>query len=719
MSSSQHGNKGLYLVHLSIHGLVRGFDMELGRDADTGGQVKYVVELARALGKHPDVDRVDLITRRVVDPKVEESYSKSIEKLGDKANIVRIDFGPKRYLRKEVLWPYLDELTDRTLQYFRRLGRVPDVIHGHYADAGLAGSKLAQLLGVPFIFTGHSLGRIKKQRFLAHGRSEEFIESRFNMSTRIEAEEEALGNASLVITSTSQERDEQYREYENFHPKRMRIIPPGIDLERFYPYKKNQKRPEFAQELDRFLQKTNKPMILALSRPDERKNITTLVEAFGESEELRQMANLVVIAGNREDIEAMESGPKKVLSKILLLVDKYDLYGQAAYPKKHTAQDVPELYRFAARNRGVFVNPAMTEPFGLTLIEAAATGLPLVATDDGGPREIIGNCKNGVWIDPLDKEGMVRSILSLIRDREVWKQHSRAGIKGVKKYYSWNAHTRTYLKEVRKLIRPAKTKRTTLRLPIIKSKLPVADKILITDIDNTLLGDNEDLQNLIRIMGEMEERLVFGVATGRSLEGALHALAEANVPVPDLMITSVGSEIYYGPKILKDHSWSRHIAYRWNPEAIAQLMEEVPGVELQTPENQREFKLSYNFMPGMFPGVRYVSKLLRRKDVHAKIIHSHGKYLDFLPVRASKGLAIRYLCVRWGVDLQRILVAGDSGNDREMLCGSTLGVVVGNYSPELKNLPATSNIYFATEKYAGGIIEGLQHFGFLEEMEYD
>ncbi len=717
MARVTQGKKGLYLVHLSIHGLVRGFDMELGRDSDTGGQVKYVVELASALGKHPEVNRVDLITRKVLDSKVDESYGKTIEKLGEKSNIIRMEFGPKRYLRKEVLWPYLDELTDRALQYFRRVGMVPDIIHGHYADGGLAGSRLAQHLGVPLIFTGHSLGRTKKKSLQDHGMSEASIESKYNMSTRIEAEEVALGNASLVITSTSQEREEQYREYENFHPHRMRIIPPGIDLNKFYPYKKGLDRPDIAQELDRFLNRPNKPIILALSRPDEKKNITTLVEAYGENQELRQAANLVIIAGNREDIEKMEAGSRKVLTRILLLLDRYDLYGQVAYPKKHSSEDVPELYRFAVRTRGVFVNPAMTEPFGLTLIEAGATGLPLVATDDGGPREIIKNCSNGVLIDPLDKEAMAEALLSFIKDKRTWKKYSQAGVKKVRKHYSWETHTKKYLKELNSMIAPQKD--PDPRLPVLKSKLPVADKVLITDIDNTLLGDRQALKDLLQSMREMEEQLVFGVATGRTLESTLNILTQENVPIPDILITSVGSEIYYGPGILKEHSWSRHISYRWHPEAIARVMEDVPGVELQPGENQREFKLSYNFKTGVFPGVRFVRKLLRQHDLHAKMIHSHNKFLDFLPVRASKGLALRYLCMKWGVDLKKVLVAGDSGNDREMLLGNTQSVVVGNYSSELKGLPDTPNIYFASEKYARGVIEGMIYFGFLEDREHD
>ena len=52
--------EGLYLVLISIHGLIRGGHLELGRDPDTGGQVQYAVELTRALAADPAVDRVDL-----------------------------------------------------------------------------------------------------------------------------------------------------------------------------------------------------------------------------------------------------------------------------------------------------------------------------------------------------------------------------------------------------------------------------------------------------------------------------------------------------------------------------------------------------------------------------------------------------------------------------------------------------------------------------------
>ena len=88
--------QGLYIVLVSIHGLIRADEHELGRDADTGGQIKYVIELAKALSDNKTVERVDLFTRQVFDPKVDKIYSKPVEKINNKTSIIRLPCGPRR-----------------------------------------------------------------------------------------------------------------------------------------------------------------------------------------------------------------------------------------------------------------------------------------------------------------------------------------------------------------------------------------------------------------------------------------------------------------------------------------------------------------------------------------------------------------------------------------------------------------------------------------------
>ena len=104
---------GLKLLHLNLHGLIRSHDLELGRDSDTGGQTLYVLELVKGLASRPEVDQVDLVTRLIQDRRVSTDYSQKIEPIVSGAKIVRFPFGPKRYLRKELLWPYLDDLADQ------------------------------------------------------------------------------------------------------------------------------------------------------------------------------------------------------------------------------------------------------------------------------------------------------------------------------------------------------------------------------------------------------------------------------------------------------------------------------------------------------------------------------------------------------------------------------------------------------------------------------
>ena len=703
---------GLYLVLISLHGLIRGEDLELGRDADTGGQTKYVVELARALAEAGGVDRVDLMTRLVDDSKVSPDYAVADEPIAENAHIIRIPFGPKRYIRKEQFWPWLSCFVDGALQHFRKIGRTPDIVHGHYADAGFVAADLASLLHIPMAFTGHSLGQEKKRRLLDGGMKPGTVESRFSINDRIEAEEKSLSNAALVIASTTQEADTQYASYDHFRRTRVAVIPPGVDLSRFQPPKRLSNQPDVYHRIAKFLRDPKKPWILALSRPDERKNIHTLLDAYGESSELQHRANLVVVAGNRDDIQQMERGPRGVLTDLLLRIDRHALYGRIAYPKAHKPEEVPDIYRAAARTRGVFVNPALTEPFGLTLLEAAGSGLPVVATDDGGPRDILARCRNGLLVDPLDKEKMAAALLEALSDPGRWRRWSASGLRAAHKHYTWSGHARQYIREIKKII--GRRRRTKLQLS--KSRLPSVDRILVSDIDNTLLGDEQALAALKDLLDERGGSTAFAVATGRRIKSAVKVIRETGAPEPDFWISSVGSEIHYGKQLTPESDWARNIHYRWDPHAVREALRDTPGLKLQPKIDQREFKVSYFIDPRKSPTPVEIEKALREIGLRGKVIFSHGQFLDILPVRASKGLAIRYVAHRWGIPMERVLVAGDSGNDEEMLAGMSLGVVVANYSEELEKLRRMERIHFSSKEFAWGIIEGIEHYDFLGDI---
>lgn len=706
-------SEDLKIALISLHGLIRAKDPELGRDSDTGGQVKYVLELAAELSRHPNVSEVNLLTRQIFDDRVGPDYAQLEEPITENAKIVRIPFGPKRYLRKEQLWPYIEVFIDQTLSYFKRHG-LPDIIHGHYADAGLAGGQLARLLHIPFVFTGHSLGRVKRERLANEKNSPEKLEKRYKFSTRIEAEEIALETASMVVTSTNQEVEKQYALYEHYAPDRMEVIPPGVDLSNFHPPEVDNPSPPYKKELERFLNHPEKPMILTMARPDERKNLEMLLRVYGESEELQERANLVMLMGCRDDFREMDSGQRRVLRNVLTLIDVYDLYGKIAYPKQHQTDDVPDLYRLAHSTRGVFVNPALTEPFGLTLLEAAGSGVPIVATNDGGPRDIVANCQNGLLVDPLKPELIEQALLRVLTEPEQWEAWSECGLAGTHEHYSWKRHVERYLRDVTDILEHSVP-------PVLASsgkprRIPEFDRLIITDLDNTLTGDTPALREFCEMIHAADHQVGFGIATGRRLDSTLSLIKELDLPMPDLLECAVGTELYYGENLTPDRSWRKQISYHWKPEAIRDLLDNEEGFYPQPEHEQSEFKISYELDTKVTPSIPRIRRMLREAGIRANVVFSLGMYLDIIPVRAGSDLAMRHLLYKWGFAPEQVLVAGDSGNDEGMLKGRTLGVVVGNYSSELEKLRSWPRIYFAEGLHARGILEGIEYYHFLDHI---
>jgi sucrose-phosphate synthase len=432
---------------------------------------------------------------------------------------------------------------------------------------------------------------------------------------------------------------------------------------------------------------------------------------YGESAELRRMANLVLVMGRRGDGRQLPPAPRKVLQQILTLIDVYNLYGEVAYPKTHQPQDVPELYRWAALRHGVFINPALTEPFGLTLLEAAATGLPIIATNDGGPQDIISNCHNGLLVDPLDRAAMEQALLRMLTESDQWLEWSRNGQVGVREHYSWTQHVDRYLRDVQELVDRA-------AVPVLADRrqprsLPEFDRLIITDLDNTLAGDQEALHEFAELIRNEGHHVGFGIATGRRVSDVMSWLEENDMPRPDVLCTAVGTELYYGRDLVPDRAWQRQLGESWQPEKVIEVLAKVPGLIRQADHEQGMYKISYQVDTKLAPSIQRIRRILREAGLRVKVVFSLGMFLDVLPIRGGSDLAIRHLAFRWGFQPEQLLIAGDSGNDEGMLKGRTLGVVVGNYSPELEKLRKLPRIYFAQGRHARGILEGIDYYNFL------
>jgi len=698
------------ILHLSLHGLIRGENLELGRDPDTGGQCLYVLELVKALARNPQVGRVSLVTRRVHDPKVSPDYAVERESLAKNAEILRIEAGPRRYLRKEVLWRHLDAFIDGTLAMLRRQKRVPDLIHAHYADAGYVGRQLAAVLGCPFVFTGHSLGRCKRNSLIEGGADPEDIDRRYNLAARIEAEELSLDTASLVCTSTRQEVDEQYALYDQHVESRTRVIPPGVDLTRFDGPNDAAMDAAIDEMLAPFLRDPSRPPVMTIARADERKNLPALVRAFSSNSFLRTHANLIVIGGNRDRFDKLSPGARKVWIELLRGIDDGGLYGIAAYPKQHQAPEIAGLYRWAAARGGVFVNPAFTEPFGLTLLEAAAAGLPLVATNDGGPRDILANCENGILIDPNNDTEIASAIESILADPEKHRSFSETGHARVRKHYSWDAHVAAYLNEVAAIL-PAER---PVRKASSRGALVERERWIVMDLLPKIEEQPVELIQRWIDLFEQNPEVGFGIATGLSFDEAKEVINRCGMPEPGFVISDLGAQIRYGDSGVPDERWPHQIAHRWNRQAVLAALEDKSGLSLQPEENQSPFKVSY-FLDQSHGATRIdIQRRLRAAGLSAKVIVTARSLVDILPVRSGKDVALRYLEHRWGIPPERIFYFGTYANDLAAVRGRNLSVLAGDADRVLRQVRSRPRLYHA--KYPGleGFFEGLDHFAFLE-----
>jgi len=703
---------GSYLLHLHLHGLFRGQQLELGRDADTGGQTTYVLELIRGLAERPEVDRVEVITRQIHDRRVSPDYSQPREELGDAACLLRFPFGPRRYLRKELLWPYLDELADAVVAHLAAEQRSPDWIHAHYADAGYVGALVSQRTGIPLVFTGHSLGREKQRRLLAAGMTHDQLEHSYAISHRIDAEERTLAQADLVITSTQQEAEQQYSRYDRFLPQNAVVVPPGVNARRFHPQELPGEEQAISALLDPFLREPAKPPLLCICRAVRRKNVPALVEAYGRSALLQERHNLVLVLGCREDPRAMEKQQRDQFQQIFELVDRFDLYGRVAYPKHHAGDDIPAIYRWASRRGGVFVNPALTEPFGLTLLEAAACGLPVVATDDGGPRDILQRCGNGQLVDVTDLDALQQGLEAAAADPQRWRRWRDTGIEAVSRHFSWDAHVCTYLGLAQR--RCSELAEHRPRPALVAAPAAPEKRLLLLDLDVCLdAPDPAGLQELRRRLAEGPSCGI-GMLSGRGFASARLRYQELHLPLPQVWILEAGTEIRYGPEGVLDQAWRQHIAQGWQRDGVQQALADLAPRLLPQPEAQQgPFKVSYTLQAPPAGVPEMVRQRLRQGRLEARAHLFHHWFLDVLPLRASKAEAIRHLSLTWGLPLEQVLVVASQQGDGELLNGRALGVVVGDHDRSLNDLRRRSTVFFASRRQAWGVLEGLDHYRFL------
>jgi sucrose-phosphate synthase len=450
---------------------------------DFGGQLVYVKEVAGAIGALGH--RADILTRQIIDPDWPE-FAGRLDAYPDleKVRIVRLPCGPEGFLPKEELWPYLGtEWVPNIVGFYRQEGSQPDAFTAHYADGALSGAFLKQEIRLSFAMTGHSLGAQKMDKLGATPASLAGRHAHFHFPRRIFAERVGMSHAGRIITSTVQERLEQYA-----HPayrgavdpreeSRFAVVPPGVNLRIFSP-EPSAVDPTIRQRVDAALARDingarrELPLVIASSRLDGKKNHLGLVRAFAASAELRAAANLAIVVRGLEDplhqYDPLSPDEKAIMHEITATMAEHELWGIVTAFPLNSQGELAAAYRILAQRGSTFALTALYEPFGLAPLEAMSCGLPAVVTRNGGPSEsmVEGDREFGVLVDPADPADIAHGLLRLVGPENEWRTFHRAGRQRVLDRYTWERTAEGYLRVVKKMLDSKQMQSPDQGLPI-------------------------------------------------------------------------------------------------------------------------------------------------------------------------------------------------------------------------------------------------------------
>lgn len=406
---------------LSTHGY---FDPvpQLGR-TDTGGQVVYVIELAKALSRQGYA--VDIYTRWF------EREKKRIDPVPryPAVRVIRINAGGWEFLPKEVIYDVLPQLSSNMKAFIRKNDLNYDLYHAHYVDAGIVMMDIARSEQKPSFFTAHSLGAWKREEM---GGNPKEMEIKYNFIHRIKAETEIFRTAN-AHTVTSELQHDKLKELYNYFDDNITVIPPGVDIGKYHL--------PSGHDLEI---KTGLPekYVYYLSRIDNTKGHDMLLHAFDLVRKEINDIHLVIGGGS----PSPKSREMEVFSMIQGIIQEKDMAGRVQIIGYVPDEMMAPYYQKAQ----VFVLPSLFEPFGMTTSEAMACGKAVVASKFGGIRNVIRNGVTGLLVDPKNATEFAGAMIRLLKDDTLRKRIGLAASELITKKFCWDAiaakHIAFYMK---------------------------------------------------------------------------------------------------------------------------------------------------------------------------------------------------------------------------------------------------------------------------------
>ncbi len=474
---------------LSPHGWF-GQSNVLGRP-DTGGQVVYILDQVRALEREMserlyqqglDITPQVIVLTRLIPEAEDTTCNQRIEAIGGTsgARILRVPFRDAsgevvpQWISRFEIWPYLERFAiDAETEILAELSGRPDLIIGNYSDGNLLASLLSRRLKVTQCNIAHAL---EKSKYLYSDLYWSENEEKYHFSCQFTADLIAMNKADFIIASTYQEiagTDKSLGQYESYmaftmpglqrvvhgidvYDPKFNIVSPGADPNVYFAYTEKEHRLNYLHdEIEELvygvgdgvrsfgeLVDRNKPLIFSIARMDHIKNITGLVEWYGRNQRLRNEANLFIASGYIDVNRSSDQEERAEIARMHELIREYHLQDQLRWIELQVDRERnSEIYRYVADKQGIFVQPALFEAFGLTIIEAMTSGLPTFATCYGGPIEIIENGVSGFHINPNHGDESAQRIADFfIHSREeegYWEQISNGGMQRVEERYTW------------------------------------------------------------------------------------------------------------------------------------------------------------------------------------------------------------------------------------------------------------------------------------------
>jgi sucrose synthase len=460
---------------------------------DTGGQVIYILDQVRALERYlkKEIEAAGLkvvpqiiVLTRLIPEAGATTCNQRKEKIHqtDNAWILRIPFRDtsqnieRAWIPRFHTWPFLEGFADEAArELVSELEGRPDLIIGNYSDGNLVASLLSDKLDVVQCTIAHAL---EKTKYLFSDLYWKDMENDYRFSLQFIADILAMNKTDFIITSTYQEiagtefSMGQYESYQffslpglyrvvsgvNIFAPKFNVIPPGVDQDLYFPWHEKQQRiPSltsrveerlFGRQFDDIfgtLDSPEKYPIFTMARLDKIKNITGLIEAFGMSAKLQKHFNLVFSAGTIHLEESSDAEEQAEIRKVYELIDHYDLTGRIRWLPSTERSATGETYRIIADRKGVFVQPALFEAFGLTILEAMASGVPTFGPKFGGPLESIEDGVSGYLLNTskpeLIAQGLENYADAFLSDAGLWEKISTGGINRVNERFTWRNYS--------------------------------------------------------------------------------------------------------------------------------------------------------------------------------------------------------------------------------------------------------------------------------------